>query len=347
MILHPATVWFSLTLIATAPLTAQGPQFQAPVRPVQWTNGVDTLAGGLLLPPGPGPHPAIVLVHGAGPGLHDDPALVVHANAFLSAGFAVLSYDKRGSGRSSGILALADYNDLAGDVSSAVRFLRRLGSIDSMGIGLLGRSEGGWVSAIAAAHDARIAFLIISSGTVLPPRQQSLDWTRRAMQAHGATESQIASGLEAKAAQWEFYAAVANGSLRGDALRTQREEIRGRLRQFDRFRPEIPVDVLDPSSEDPRRFGAFTRMILYDPAPTFSALRVPILAVIGEHDDVVEPVSTVAAFEQVRARGHDVTTSVFPGVGHSLLVMDGERIVGYPPGYLDLLTSWASSHLRR
>jgi dipeptidyl aminopeptidase/acylaminoacyl peptidase len=336
-----------LTLLIAPIVAAQGPQFQARVQSVQWTTGAETLAGGLLLPADTGRHPAIVLVHGAGPGLHDDPAFIVHANAFLGAGFAVLTYDKRGSGRSTGTLAFSDYDELASDVASAVGFLRRHTTIDSTRIGLLGRSEGGWVSAIAAANDASIAFVIISSGTMLPPREQTLDWTRRAMQAHGATDSEIASGLEAKSAQWEFYAGVANGSLRGEAARVQRGVIRGRLQLFDRFRPEIPEDVLDPENEDPRRFAAFTRMILYDPAPTFAALRVPILAVIGEQDVVVEPRTTLMAFDRLRARGADVTTRVFPGVGHSLLIMDGERIVGYPPGYLDLLTSWASSYFQR
>lgn len=321
---------------------AQGPQFLTPPQPVQWSSEGNTLAGGLIVPPGAGPHPAAILVHGSGPGRYDDPAFIVHANAFLEAGFAVLTYDKRGSGGSSGTLALADYDDLAGDLASAVQWLRRQPGIDAARIGLVGRSEGAWVSAIAASRDPAIAFVIFSSGSALPPRQQTMDWTRRSLQSHGATPSELTGAMGAKAALWDFYARVAAGSVSADEARVLVSALTARLKTFERFSPEIPQVVRDPAAEDPRYFQAFTRMISFDPAPAFAALRVPMLAVIGENDDVVEPASTIAAFEDLRQQGRDVTTRVFPGVGHSLLVMDGDRIVGYPDGYLELLTGWAS-----
>jgi hypothetical protein len=76
-------------------------KFAYPVTPVAFANGDIILSGGLLVPSGPGPFPAVILVHGAGPGLFDEPAFCIHANAFVRAGFAVLTYDKTSAGRES------------------------------------------------------------------------------------------------------------------------------------------------------------------------------------------------------------------------------------------------------
>ena len=140
----------AVTLTASSILTAQQLppgmvfKFDRDPQPVNFTNGNAKLSGVLVEPEGKGPFPALVLVHGSGPGTHDGIAFIVHANAFLKAGFAVLAYDKRGSGKSTGNLETSDYGDLAKDVAAAVAFLRTRPEIASSKIGLLGRSEGGF-----------------------------------------------------------------------------------------------------------------------------------------------------------------------------------------------------------
>ncbi len=70
------------------------PRLDRAPEPVAFVNGDVRLAGGLVKPVGHGPFPAVIFVHGAGPAAGNEPAFVVHANAFLSRGFAVLMYDK-------------------------------------------------------------------------------------------------------------------------------------------------------------------------------------------------------------------------------------------------------------
>lgn len=47
--------------------------------------------GSRLRPKGRGSFPAVVPGLNSGPALHDDPALFVHANAFLAQGFAAFN----------------------------------------------------------------------------------------------------------------------------------------------------------------------------------------------------------------------------------------------------------------
>ena len=115
-------------------------------RDVRFRSGEAVLAGTLTLPAGAGPHPAVVWVHGSGPTtrayLPDLQAL------FLHHGVAVLAYDKRGIGASTGVYPgaspTADAIDvLARDAQAAARFLARQPGIDPRRVGLSGQSQAG------------------------------------------------------------------------------------------------------------------------------------------------------------------------------------------------------------
>ena len=71
-------------------------------RELRFVSAGTHLAGTLTLPDGDGPWPAIVTLHGASGGTRDF-RLFLHLEALLvPAGFAVLRYDRRGSGASEG-----------------------------------------------------------------------------------------------------------------------------------------------------------------------------------------------------------------------------------------------------
>ena len=67
---------------------------------VQFENGEVRLAGTLILPEAPGPHPAMVIVHGSGAA--DRHNWEAHTQHFPSLGVALLKFDKRGVGESTG-----------------------------------------------------------------------------------------------------------------------------------------------------------------------------------------------------------------------------------------------------
>jgi pimeloyl-ACP methyl ester carboxylesterase len=109
----------------------------------------------LELPAGSGPFPAVVIGHGAGRTTASDGAAYV---PFLrERGFAVLRYDKRGVGQSTGTYrglsaanSEAQVGELAGDMAAAVAFLATRPRIDGQRLGLLGTSQAGWVMVATA-----------------------------------------------------------------------------------------------------------------------------------------------------------------------------------------------------
>ncbi|MCC6398604.1 MAG: alpha/beta fold hydrolase [Bacteroidetes bacterium] len=339
---------FGLATVAYAQ-TDGAPPFAFKIDSMQFSNPPVRLAGAMLKPDGNGPFPAIVIAHGAGPGTFDEPAFRVHANAFVRGGFAVLLYDKRGSGRSTGMLDTSDYDDLAADLGAGVMYLRSRGDIIRDQIGILGRSEGGWIGTLAASRDPQIRFVILSSGSGVRPSEQTLFATAASLRSLGASTEEIEAGTAAKAALWAYYARVAgldSIAVRSSEMLMARDSLAIRLRSFARFAPIIPQIVRDPTHTPPAFFRAFTRMINYDPAPAFHAANVSLLEIIGEKDEVIEPASTIAVFEGLQRAGRDVTVRTLPGVGHSLVIMtkDGPR---YPEDYPEFAVRWARAVIDR
>ena len=114
------------------PQAAARPQTPKPPFPYQaeevaFANPVQTrvhLAGTLTLPAGKGPFPAAVLITGSGAQDRDETLLghkpfAVIADHLTAAGIAVLRYDDRGVGESTGDHAAANSADFATDANAA------------------------------------------------------------------------------------------------------------------------------------------------------------------------------------------------------------------------------------
>src|SRR5262249_43995566 len=89
---------------------------------VEFKNGSVTLAGTLSIPPGRPPFPAIVLIHGSGAQMREGAGPWIRF--FNGIGLAVLAYDKRGVGKSTGDWLEADLEMLAEDARAAFHLLQ-------------------------------------------------------------------------------------------------------------------------------------------------------------------------------------------------------------------------------
>jgi len=133
------------------------------------SNGSVTIAGTLDLPSTQGPHPVIIIVPGSGMSTREDAGLATAL--FVPQGIAVLRYDKRGVGESTGVFeapgaetSVRIFADLASDVVALISFLKSLPEIDAEQIGLFGSSQGGWIVPLVASQSDDVAFTICASG---------------------------------------------------------------------------------------------------------------------------------------------------------------------------------------
>lgn len=123
-------------------------------------SGRDQCAAWLTLPDGPGPHPAVVLVHGGG--ATHEMMLGQYETWFSAAGFAVLAFDFRHLGESGGQpRQLVSQRRYAEDVDAALAFARTRPEIDASRIALWGTSFGSsHVLAAAARHPSLAAAVV-------------------------------------------------------------------------------------------------------------------------------------------------------------------------------------------
>jgi fermentation-respiration switch protein FrsA (DUF1100 family) len=110
-------------------------------------------AAWLTLPPGSGPHPAVVLVHGLG--ATHDLRLPQYEQHFAAAGIATLAFDYRYTGASDGQPRQhISTREQCDDVAAALEHVKSRQEIDGGRIGLWGTSLGGMnVIRVAAARD--------------------------------------------------------------------------------------------------------------------------------------------------------------------------------------------------
>ncbi|HBF51611.1 MAG TPA: peptidase S15, partial [Massilia sp.] len=148
------------------------------------------LAGTLSLPQGAGPFPAVILVSGSGAQDRDESMFghkpfAVLADYLTRRGIAVLRYDDRGFGASTGNFETATSVDFASDANAAFAWLRTRPGIDARAIGLAGHSEGGLVAPIAAAANPDLAFLVLLAGPATDTDRLILAQRRAAGLAQG------------------------------------------------------------------------------------------------------------------------------------------------------------------
>lgn len=265
-----------------------------------------TLAGTLTLPAGNGPHPAVILISGSGPQDRDE-SLMGHkpfhvlADHLSRRGIAVLRYDDRGIGKSTGSFATATSADFSQDAEGALEFLMARAGIDAKRVGFAGHSEGGIVAPMVAARRAGVAFVVLLAGTAVPGSDVILEQGQALAKAAGASEAQL---QEARAKQLEFTKVMAESG--GTA------ELEKRLRQFLAGAPNAEAQIKQLTSPWMRYF------MTYDPAPALAKVKCPVLALNGEKDLQVLPDQNLPVLKAALEKGgnKDVTILRLPGLNH-------------------------------
>ena len=139
---------------------------------VTFNNDTVTLSGSLYLPKGRKKVPAIIFIHGSG----SEPrfASAYFADYFTRRGIAVLIYDKRGVGKSTGNWRFSSFQDLAKDAVAGIKLLETNSRIDAKKIGVYGHSQGGSICPMLLTMYPKLSFGI-SSGSAGVSMEES-DW---------------------------------------------------------------------------------------------------------------------------------------------------------------------------
>jgi pimeloyl-ACP methyl ester carboxylesterase len=290
------------------------------VEEIQFRSGKFKVVGELRLPAESELHPAIIMVHGSGAATRDGavpfrPMIEI----FVRNGYAVFSWDKPGSGASTGELD-GEYvlTQRAAILADGIKVLAEHPAIDPNRIGLWGISQAGWVMPLALDLVDDVAFMIVVSG--------------------GAED-----GIEQMAYQIGQQVLSAGGSTQDVALVEQYRPKALKATNYAEYRAAMEILLkiphladlmsLEIAEEDewkpwPRDIDAFI-----DPMDIIEHTTIPVLAFFGELDKNIDPIQGAEAYEAaLRISGNqDYQVEVIPGVAHVFV---------YYPTYLETLEAW-------
>lgn len=158
-----------------------------------------TLSGTLSLPNSREPFPVVILIAGMGSNDRDYSMLghklfLVMADYLVCHGIAVLCFDKRGVGKSTGTYSMnLTSKDFADDVLASIEYLKTRKDINIKHIGLLGHSEGAIIASMVGSQSKDVSFLILLAGNVLTNIMEIVDQIALQLRADGASQEMITS----------------------------------------------------------------------------------------------------------------------------------------------------------
>ena len=347
-----------LPMVRVDRLPGLAPRWQTPARPypyaeeeVSYPGGAPdvTLAGTLTLPPGEGPYPAVVLVSGSGPQGRDEligyhrPFLVL-ADHLTRRGIAVLRYDDRGVGQSTGAFSLATTADLADDAQAAVAYLRTRPDLQPGVIGMIGHSEGGMIAPMVASRSPEVSFIVLLAGPGTPITELIIAQIGLFALDGGATEAQ-AQAL--RAIYRVIHHAVVTAGERS-AIYNEVYAYYDGLTDAEHALLGWPRSVLNAVVES--RLDPWWRYFLpFDPTVYLEKVTVPVLALNGDRDLNVPATENLAGIGRALSAGGnpDHTEIEYAGLNH-MFNHNGEgepadttvAIETISPEVLDQVSSW-------
>jgi len=282
------------------------------------------LAGTLTLPKSPGPYPAVLLLSGSGPNDRDQliwghRVFLVLADYLTRQGIAVLRYDDRGAGRSTGNHDEGTFEDFKRDALAGVEYLKTRKEIDAKKIGLVGHSEGAVIGPLTAAESSDVAFMVLMAAPGSTDDFEGLikQWTD-GYRSKGASRKAIA--FKASLLRDIFY------TIRHeDDLEVARSKIKNLLQnakpQLARFsaseRQKIELESVDTYNFHWMLSPNFSSVLRYNAKETLMKVKCPVLAINGDKDKQVSKENLKGVEAALKAGGnYQYTIKEFAGLNH-------------------------------
>ena len=288
------------------------PPFNYRAEEVTFTNKKEgnTLAGTLTIPEGDGPFPALVLVSGSGQQNRDEELMNhrpfwVIADYLSRRGVAVLRYDDRGMGGSTGEVLNATSMDFSYDAEAAFDFLRNRKEINASQVGILGHSEGGIINFMVAERRPEVAFLVSLAGPAVNGIEVLKEQQAAILRAQGMTEEMVQFSGNANVQMFDIIEASSS-----------REEADTLLRQLLKgwgYNEELTEQTVGQMASPWMYY-----FLKYDPTEAIVKTTCPALLLNGSKDLQVIASQNLPAYERIIAEHGktNLTLREMPDLNH-------------------------------
>lgn len=285
-------------------------------------NSADVqLSGTLTIPKKGSNFPAVILISGSGPQDRNEELMghkpfMVIADYFSRNGIAVLRYDDRGFGKSTGDFSTATTADFATDAAAAVQYLKNRNSINPYKIGLAGHSEGGIIAPMVARDNKDVAFIILMAGTGIKGDSILMMQMRSLGKEQGTSDEEMKVIESINHKLFELLPTAKDSAQLIAALKQH-------VKDFTAAHPEISIKkenvnpylslIVEQMSNPWMRY-----FVTYDPVPALTKVQCPVLAINGDKDVQVPSAINLNAIGKAlkEGRNKNYTLKEFPGMNH-------------------------------
>lgn len=298
------------------------------------------LAGMLTVPAGPGPFPAVVLLSDAGSQdrngtVGDFGPLGWLADYLTRRGVAVLRFDDRGTGESTGTAATTTAS-LVSDAQAALSFLRNRPELDQNHLGLIGHGEGGNVALLAAAQLQPPAFVVGLAPYGLPGAEIALHRQEATLSSLQTMPVQLAAAIKRQQSIIDVIRQTINNS--------QARAIVANI-----LRKDNPV--LDEATIQARATEmvstSYRAFLSFDPTSGIVPVTCPVLLLYGGADQTLNSDANLAALTRALKTDKTLTARKLPGVNHLFQpdpeqwpIVSGQSQPNFSPAAEEVIRAW-------
>ncbi len=284
-----------------------------------------TLAGTLTMPKDHKADKIVILITGSGPQNRNEEIVSINHRPFLvwsdwltRHGIAVLRYDDRGIGSSTGKFNKATSAGFANDVTAAIDFIKSRKDLEGLKIGLIGHSEGGMIAPMVAARDKRVAFIVLLAGPGEPIDELMVQQIAFSQSGADAPKNIADVNIETSKLAYSF--------LKKNAGKTNKE-IEPELRKILHEQlAKYPPDAFDKTKGDEildneikSYLGVWFRyFIAFIPADYLGKVKCPVLALNGTLDKQVSCKENLDGIDAALKKGKNKNFEIVPlqGLNH-------------------------------
>lgn len=276
-----------------------------------------TLHGTLTLPFGSGPYACAILISGSGPQNRDEELLGhkpfrVIADQLTQAGIAVLRYDDRGVGESTGNFSTATSQDFTKDALAAMAWAKTQKEIDPNRIGFIGHSEGGMIAA-SAAQATNAAFVISLAGTGVSGAKVLWQQNYDIVLAQTGNREEAEKAMILVGRLTEVLVTAEDAFIREQAISEFIDQQAGPMRD------QLP-DYQTMKAEQIKQLNGpwMLHFLAFNPATAWEKVKCPVLAMNGEKDTQVNASVNLTAISAAleKSGNYNYKTLLLPGLNH-------------------------------
>ncbi len=259
-----------------------------------------------------------ILVSGSGLQNRDEEILghkpfLVLSDYLTRNGIAVIRYDDRGFGKSTGDVDNATTYDLSLDAESVVKFIRNDKRLKDMKIGIIGHSEGGIIAPMVAARNSDVDFVVMLAGPAIEMSdllaRQNYDVIKSSGQSEEIAKQYSKLALKA-------YKIVKNKKLSTDDKKTKVGETIKKMNSL------VSEDTSDENAIQESIDVLFSPWMYYslnsNPQDDLCKVKIPLLALNGDKDVQVYSKDNLASVEKAmkKAKNPNFKILELKGLNH-------------------------------